>query len=59
MRIVKWTIFHRSGSNQANNIAFAVRAEGAVDVGTLQYALQGLVDAHAALRTVFTVGEGM
>ncbi|AFE10581.1 Long-chain-fatty-acid--CoA ligase [Corallococcus coralloides DSM 2259] len=53
-----WFLNQLHSDRSAYNMPMVLRLEGALDVDTLERALQALVDRHESLRTVFP-GEGV
>ncbi|WP_406270143.1 amino acid adenylation domain-containing protein [Nocardia sp. NBC_00881] len=43
----------------ANNVPFAIRLSGALDVGALQAAVADVIERHESLRTVYSAVDGM
>lgn len=53
-----WFVHHFAPADGAYNIAAAARVCSPVEAGTLERAVQVMVDRHAALRTTFPVVDG-
>ncbi|WP_454198585.1 non-ribosomal peptide synthase/polyketide synthase [Nocardia sp. Marseille-Q1738] len=53
-----WFLNQFDPASAANNIPFAVRLSGALDVAALQAAVADLVDRHETLRTVYPALDG-
>ncbi|MGK8553745.1 non-ribosomal peptide synthase/polyketide synthase [Nocardia gipuzkoensis] len=53
-----WFLNQFDPASAANNIPFAVRLSGALDVPALQAAVADLVDRHETLRTVYPALDG-
>ncbi|MBF6297743.1 amino acid adenylation domain-containing protein [Nocardia amamiensis] len=53
-----WFLNQFDPASAANNIPFAVRLSGALDVTALQAAVADLVDRHETLRTVYPALDG-
>jgi amino acid adenylation domain-containing protein len=54
-----WVTHQRDPEQAAYNIALASRIRTPLDIDALRRALQVLVERHAALRTTFTVQDGL
>src|SRR5436305_4323823 len=53
-----WFLHHLAPTGGAYNIAAAARVLTPIGAGTLERAVQALVDRHAALRTTFPAIDG-
>ena len=53
-----WVVQQLQPHSSAYHIAFAWRSDPPLQAGALQRAVQGLVERHEALRTVFETGAG-
>ncbi|MFH2053343.1 MAG: amino acid adenylation domain-containing protein [bacterium] len=53
-----WLEHHQADQTPAFNVQFAMRIDGALQLGALRKAIDGLVARHGALRTVFLARAG-
>ncbi|MGO4618353.1 amino acid adenylation domain-containing protein [Nocardia sp. 2TAF39] len=53
-----WFLNQFDTGSAANNIPFAIRLSGALDVGALQAAVTDVIERHESLRTVYPAVDG-
>ncbi|MEV6771198.1 amino acid adenylation domain-containing protein [Nocardia sp. NPDC051030] len=58
-QLAMWFQYRMEGASSVGNLPFAVRLDGALDLGALRAALGDVIARHEALRTSFAEREGV